>query len=396
MIVSRFEGNEIIYTSDYNDVSQGSVENIDRLMQVIGGKAIISGLTVSEQLSPDMTVRIASGQLYDPDDEKFLLSEEFTNITIAAADVSLDRRDIIEVRRFTEDISPEGRQFRDPITEAISTSTINTETQYKTEVKVITGTPGAVAPSVEAGWMKIAEILILASSSQVLNANIFNVDADREGGSNTSWTTDPTATFYLGSESERNTQLQELDDIAVKPSGSGFADGEIPLFADTTGKAVKTSNKTIQATIADSDDQVPTSGAIVDYIKSAVYPVGATYIQFPGDDSPATAGFPGTWSNVSSELAGDFIRFEGGDALAFTGGQQPDQMQQITGQLTTLGALGGGSGALGSAASTPRTSNPAGGGNDVITFDSANSLGARTGTKTWPENRTVRKWRRTA
>jgi len=136
--------------------------------------------------------------------------------------------------------------------------------------------------------------------------------------------------------------------------------------------------------------------------KSGVYPVGSTYIQFPGDSDPATLGFPGTWSNVSSELAGDFIRFEGGDASAFESGEQLDQMQQITGSWNLgrertgsagVGAFSDSDGDGSSNDSANTTGNTAAA---LLDFNSANSPGARTGTETRAINRTVRKWRRTA
>lgn len=46
-------------------------------------------------------------------------------------------------------------------------------------------------------------------------------------------------------------------------------------------------------------------------------PIGFTYIQFPGKSAPGTLWPDATWSNVSSEFAGDFFRAEGGAAAAF-------------------------------------------------------------------------------
>src|SRR6056297_2754055 len=54
--------------------------------------------------------------------------------------------------------------------------------------------------------------------------------------------------------------------------------------------------------------------------------IGFTYTQYPGMDDPAALGWYGTWSNVSSQFAGEFFRAEGGGAAAFGSGQN-DQLQ---------------------------------------------------------------------
>ncbi len=71
------------------------------------------------------------------------------------------------------------------------------------------------------------------------------------------------------------------------PSGSGWADGEICLFDDTTGKPIKTSNKIFETTVTNNDARVPTSGAIVDYLDFFVGTIHA---------------FGGTVANLSSKM----------------------------------------------------------------------------------------------
>jgi len=146
------------------------------------------------------------------------------------------------------------------------------------------------------------------------------------------------------------------------------------------------------------------------FTKSGSWPIGATYIQFPGDSDPSTLGLPGTWSNVSSELAGDFIRFEGGESKAFNAGQQPDAMQRITGDLgvinqvfrTSTTPVGQGVGALDVSSALNNVHNTDGSSHWTgrISFNNADSIApnaAKTDDiETRAVNRTVRKWRRTA
>lgn len=64
-----------------------------------------------------------------------------------------------------------------------------------------------------------------------------------------------------------------------------------------------------------------TVGGIPITTEATTWPVGSTYIQFPGKSDPGSLGLPGTWDNVSSEFAGDFFRAEGGNAASFGNGQ---------------------------------------------------------------------------
>ncbi len=57
------------------------------------------------------------------------------------------------------------------------------------------------------------------------------------------------------------------------------------------------------------------------------HPAGSAYIQFPGFPAPDEIGMLGTWQHVSHVVAGDFIRFDGGQARVFNTGRQPDQLQ---------------------------------------------------------------------
>jgi hypothetical protein len=204
----RYDGNEIIKTDDQNNNGDHGITNIDETAKFFGADMVITGLVVSEQTVPDMTVKVSAGIAEDDTDNNLLNSEAFTSVTIATADGVSSRRDTIEIRRATEDTTPELRQFKDPNTGSISQNSINTVREYKTEIKVLTGVPGSgVAISAEPGWIKIAEILVPAGSSSVVNANIYNVDAVVSGGTNTNWTNDQTAIYRNGSQSEVKTNI---------------------------------------------------------------------------------------------------------------------------------------------------------------------------------------------
>ncbi|MDA3957971.1 hypothetical protein, partial [Oceanispirochaeta sp.] len=83
--------------------------------------------------------------------------------------------------------------------------------------------PGGVAGAVETGWLKICEILVPASSTTVLNANIYNIDAIAVGESNTSWTNGITSIYRNGSISDMKTG-QELNTTHRSSDGKNHSD----------------------------------------------------------------------------------------------------------------------------------------------------------------------------
>lgn len=61
-----------------------------------------------------------------------------------------------------------------------------------------------------------------------------------------------------------------------------------------------------------------------------LFPVGMVYIQFPGQSKPEDLGWPGAWSNISNEYAGNFFRAEGGVARSFNSGEQNHALENHT------------------------------------------------------------------
>lgn len=111
-------------------------------------------------------------------------------------------------------------------------------------------------------------------------------------------------------------KLAELD-------GNAYSVFETVIISGDTNTSLGTSNT-----------KIPSQKAVKTYIdnaisaaKNVVFPVGMTYIQFPGEKTPGELGWPGTWANRSSDLAGDFIRFEGGSANSFNNSRQSHQIQ---------------------------------------------------------------------
>lgn len=125
-------------------------------------------------------------------------------------------------------------------------------------------------------------------------------------------------------------------------------------------------------------------------------PVGYVYTQFPTDNDPDELFWFGTWSNVSSEMSGDTIRFEGGNASAFESGEQSDALEDHYHEKSLSRATNGG---------TVSDTTVQQGDNTLVTSSvivgnvsptDAGSGAPSVAIETRMINRTVRKWRRAA
>ncbi len=97
-----------------------------------------------------------------------VIAPEEDTITITGGGAQ-DRIDIIEVRPVRSNYNPISRTFQDPITLQITNATVNTRVEYTYEWQVVEGVEGGAptAASRTAGWIKIAEIYVLASASNI-------------------------------------------------------------------------------------------------------------------------------------------------------------------------------------------------------------------------------------
>lgn len=120
----------------------------------------------------------------------------------------------------------------------------------------------------------------------------------------------------------------------------------------------------------------------ITYAGRSFLPVGFVYTQYPGKGSPLTLGLPGTWTNISSDFAGNFFRAEGGNASAFESGTQSDQNKAHTHTIDYV------------------DDNTSGAEDHPSILDNraylAGSTGSSGGAEARPVNETVRIWERTA
>jgi len=115
-------------------------------------------------------------------------------------------------------------------------------------------------------------------------------------------------------------------------------------------------------------------------------PVGAVYVQLPGQSTPDSI-YGGTWSNISSSYAGAFFRAEGGNASGFGAGLQDMMIQSHS---HTIGKTNASYRLSGLTSNGTRVMQREGDGSGEWSTDPSGS------TETRPVNYTIRIWKRTA
>ena len=152
-------------------------------------------------------------------------------------------------------------------------------------------------------------------------------------------------------------------------------------------------NTDIYLTEQSGVDKKVTLNEIKNFVLESVFPIGSIYTQLPGKSTPSALNYPGSWTNISSSYAGDFMRIEGGEASAFESGEQLDQMfdHKHSFGINSNGTGGNGRNGFYGIGTINNSYDPS------IGYPSAGDYGnPRTGNETRPVNQTIRIWERTA
>ena len=201
--------NEIIKANDFEFAFEQLVDNVSKATQmflestqdfVINGKVIpATGMNVS--VSPIYGVCKSTGKPFG--------RTETTDETIGFEGSSSGRVDILEVQGAWETYDNQQRAFNDPDTDTQTYQYVDTKKLTKPVYQIKKGVEGAgVAPEVDAGWVKLAEVSIRAGASSILESDIHNITADVAGLNNDGWTTQPAATYNIGYISEVNARFR--------------------------------------------------------------------------------------------------------------------------------------------------------------------------------------------
>ena len=202
---STFQDNEIVKSEDLNYIGESQFSNIALLVKHLIASdysLVIEGLEVQERTTPSMNVDLSSGLGYNVSDETITHNGALKGpVPLSASDPTNDRIDIVQIRKTEDTFDNQQRAFKNPLSGIVTFSNMDVKNSMITEISIKTGTPAAspVAPTVDSGWVKIAEILVAANVTEIYNADIYNITADKPGVANTNWTTETSATYKIQS-----------------------------------------------------------------------------------------------------------------------------------------------------------------------------------------------------
>ena len=202
--------NEIVKASDFEFAFEQLVENVSKATQmflesnqdfVINGKVLPdSGMNL--KVSPIYGVCKSTGIPFG--------RTETTDETIGFAGSSTGRIDILEVQGDWQTYDNQQRAFNDPDTDTQTYQYVDTKKLMKPVYRIKEGVDGSgIAPELDAGWVKLAEISIRAGATSILESDIHNITADIAGLDNDDWTTEKDATYNIGYISDINERFRE-------------------------------------------------------------------------------------------------------------------------------------------------------------------------------------------
>ncbi len=200
---------------------------------------------------------------------------------------------------------------------------------------------------------------------------------------------------------EKTSRAEDERAIVAMLGEEETAREEADAALGTEIKAEETARKSKDTDLQNQINAIKNSGSW------CPYPVGATYVQFPGCSAPASLWGGTNWQKM--DFGGAFFRAEGGNALAFGQGKQAASLPDIHGDVTLYGVQLVGKGVTpeveptGAFGASYRQSAPlhskwqSGNGNELITLafracNSNSTYGRRN--EVAPENYTIIIWKR--
>jgi len=168
------------------------------------------------------------------------------NLTIDPPDASNDRIDIIIVKSDFVATETATRKYKDAIDSSISNQTVTTAKDWSNELAIVKGTPAGSpsAPSVTAGYIKLAEVYVTAVSGIANSAAITDSRAIIPVGSKTVISTLGYNRLTVGSAVDLETlfadidallkngyfEYYDLDELGAHPSAPGATKRRIYIY----------------------------------------------------------------------------------------------------------------------------------------------------------------------
>lgn len=195
--------NEIMKATDFTFGYDSSIANVATALRAVlsnsPGDYIVGG-KVKPYGSGGLNVSIEPIYAYKSSTQLCVAETEVTEpVSFERADDNLNRIDIVQVCAVEEGYDSQSRKFNDPSTGTKTNRTVPTKKRVKLEVSVKKGSNGsASAPASDAGYVKIAEVIIPAGATNITKDLIKNVTARKHNISNEEWTANKKATFNPG------------------------------------------------------------------------------------------------------------------------------------------------------------------------------------------------------
>nr|DAF30567.1 MAG TPA: structural protein [Herelleviridae sp.] len=216
------EANEIMKASDFTFGYDSSIENVTTALRVVlsnsAGDFIIGG-KVKPYGSGGLNVSVDPIYAYHDSTKTSVAETEITEpIAFERADDSFNRIDIVQVRGIKEGYDTQLRKFNDPQTGAKTNRQVPTKKCVRLEVSVKKGSNGSdIAPTVDAGCVKIAEVIIPAGTLNITENLIKNVTARKYQDVNENWTANKEATFTPGYLTDIKQEMDAHADNTANP-----------------------------------------------------------------------------------------------------------------------------------------------------------------------------------
>jgi hypothetical protein len=193
--------NEIVKATDVTHGFDSLVDNVSLLLNLIVERNtdfIIGGAVTADPVE-SMNVYIGPITGYSSDAELCVAdTEKIGPIPFVAAGAQ-DRIDLLQIKGMYEEYDEQQRAFNDPSTDVKTYVNVKTKKRLIVSYSVKQGVAGSSqAPTTDAGYIKLAEVLIPAESTYVQQSNIRPVTADLPGAENAEWTNEKARTFSVG------------------------------------------------------------------------------------------------------------------------------------------------------------------------------------------------------
>lgn len=168
---------------------------ITTISDFIAANDCVSGLEVTAQAVPDMTVYVNSGRIYQNGYQGLLEADLTTPLTIAPASSNQPRIDLICAKYEEVEDEPEIRNvLTDVVSRNVSQVEVKTRIASSIAFQVVGGTAAAepTVPTTPEGWVALAKVTVPANTSVIQQSNIVDMrpeiiniyQHDHSGGAN--------------------------------------------------------------------------------------------------------------------------------------------------------------------------------------------------------------------